>query len=37
MIGGDMVATIMILWEKYKNKSKITEIIRHDWKKLEKK
>lgn len=32
MIGEAMVITIMSLWEKYQNKSKIAEIVGHDWK-----
>lgn len=32
MIGGAMVTTIMTLWERYKNKTKIAEMTGHDWK-----
>lgn len=32
MIGGAMVTTIMTLWERHKNKTKIAELTGHDWK-----
>jgi len=32
MIGGAMVTTIMTLWERYKNKTKIAQLTGHDWK-----
>ena len=36
MIGGAMVTTIMTLWERYKNKTKIAEMTGHDWKTVDK-
>jgi len=32
MIGGAKMTTIMTLWERYKNKTKIAEMTGHDWK-----
>jgi transposase len=36
MIGGAMVTTIMTLWDRYRNKTKIAEMTGHDWKTVDK-